>query len=82
MGVISRSMQSNSCCLASPQAMPPANAWRMAAVSPGVAKAWYIWNRAEPSTCLGSPGARESVTMAPMSFFNCSRGANSGMVLS
>jgi len=31
---------------------------------------------------LGSPGARESVTMPAISFFSSPRGANIGMVLS
>jgi hypothetical protein len=62
--------------------MPSANALRIAAVSSLLAKAWYSWNNAEVSVSLGSPGSRESVTMEKMSLRSCSRGANSGMVLS
>ncbi|KAG0891765.1 hypothetical protein G6F32_017483 [Rhizopus arrhizus] len=74
-------MRSNSCCLASPQLMPAANALANLAVCSGVANAWYIWNSAEPSVSFGSPGARESVRIENTSFFSSSRGTNSGMVL-
>jgi hypothetical protein len=55
---------------------------RIATVSSAPANAWYSWNSGEPSVSFGSPGARESVTLEKISFFSCSRGANSGMVLS
>ena len=61
--------------------MPSANFCANARVSSTLPKAWYSWNRAEPSVSFGSPGPRESVRMENTSFFSSSRGANSGMVL-
>ena len=62
--------------------MPSVNAWRIAAVSPGLAKAWYSWNTFDPSASFAWPGSRESVTIEYTSLRSCSRGANNGMTLS